>query len=155
MDVCTETRKTSLFGDCCRYRETLTSPSLPIQEDTVILATYVLHLQIGTWVEVIDEEFLKTSTIKFKFISLHLDQITHLRSELLGWLLIYVGPKLIELVLTESSAVTWTHHVRKLLEKTLILESIVFIKVYNNIFRCIEYSLPLTLTLTDTHITLT
>ena len=129
MDVCSQTRKTSLFGDCCRYRETLTSPSLEIQEDTEILASYVLHLQIGTWVEVIDEEFLKNCTNKFKFVSLHLDQITNLRPELLGWLIAYVGTKLIELVLSESNAVTWTHHVRKLLEKTLILESIVFIKV--------------------------
>jgi hypothetical protein len=132
MDVCKQTRKASLFGDCCRYRETLTSPSQPIKDDTEILSSYVLHLQIGTWVEVIDEEFLKSSTIKFKFVSLHLDQITNLRTELLGWLLVYVGPKLIELVLTESSAVTWTHHVRKLLEKSLILESIVFIKVSKN-----------------------
>ena len=129
MDVCSQTRKTSLFGDCCRYRETLTSPSLKLEEDTEILASYVLHLQIGTWVEVIDEEFLKNSTIKFKYVSLHLEQITNLRTELLGWLVTYVGPKLVELVLTESSAVTWSHHVRKLLEKSLILESIVFIKV--------------------------
>ena len=129
MDVCTQTRKTSLFGDCCRYRETVTSPSLTIEEDTEILASHVLQLQIGTWVEVIDEAFLKNCTIKFKFISLHLDQITNLRTELLGWLVVYVGPKLVELILTESSAVTWTHHVRKLLEKSLLLESIVFIKV--------------------------
>ena len=129
MDVCTQTRKTSLFRDCCRYRETVTSPSLAIEEDTEILASHVLQLQIGTWVEVIDEAFLKNCTIKFKFISLHLDQITNLRTELLGWLVVYVGPKLVELVLTESSAVTWTHHVRKLLEKSLLLESIVFIKV--------------------------
>lgn len=139
MDVCTQTRKASLFGDCCRYRETLTSPSLEIHEDTEILASHVLHLQIGTWVEVIDEEFLKNSTKKFKFVSLHLDQITNLRSELLGWLVTYVGTKLIELVLSESSAVTWTHHVRKLLEKSLILESIVFIKVTNSTYTLIHF----------------
>jgi len=125
-DVCTLIRKQALASDCCRYRESVTGPSLAIDTTAGVAATHVLELTLGTWVDVVDEEFIRTSAARYKLVSLHLDRITTLRPELLGWLLTHVGPKLVEFTLTESPQVTWTGHVRKLLERTDILESVAF-----------------------------
>ena len=126
-DMCALIRKQALFSDCCRYRKSVAGPSLPIDNAASgAPASHVLELTLGTWADVVDEEFIRASAARYKLVSLHLDRITTLRSELLGWLVTHVGSKLVELTLTESPHVTWTGHIRKLLERTDVLESVAF-----------------------------
>jgi hypothetical protein len=92
------------------------------------LSDRILELHLGEWIDDIDEKFIKEISSQYKRISIHIHSVLTLRSDQLIAILKYVAPKLIAVEIIQCSNLSWTFHIRKILEKSSSIETFTFLK---------------------------
>lgn len=86
----------------------------------------ILEIDISDWCDVLDESFLVEVTRDCRQICLtmaHVDGVS-LHPGLLGWIIKYISPKLLELTVQDCRGLTWTNHVKRILEAAGAVETI-------------------------------
>ena len=86
----------------------------------------ILEIDISDWCDVIDERFLLEITRNCKQVCLTMSQVdaVSLHADLLGWIIKHISPKLLELTVQDCRGLTWSNHVKRILEAADAVETV-------------------------------